>query len=50
MGLYAVLRTVHKANAYLAEYIPKFNVQFAVEPEQTEQVYAPLTLDLDLIL
>jgi transposase len=44
------IKTVHEANAFLAEYIPKFNEQFAVVPEQAERAYAPLTLDLDLIL
>ena len=46
------INTAHEANIFLAEYIPKFNEQFAVEPEQTEQGYSPLlpNLDLDLIL
>jgi len=46
------IKTVHEANAFLAEYIPRFNEQFAVEPEQTEPAYSPLSpeLDLDLVL
>ena len=46
------ISTIHEANAFLAEYIPKFNDQFAVEPEQVESAYSPLStnLDLDLIL
>ena len=46
------IKDVHEANAFLAEYIPKFNNQFAVEPEQAESAYSPLSqeLDLDLVL
>ena len=46
------IKTVHEANAFLVDYIPKFNEQFAVEPERTEQAYVPLSpgLDLDLVL
>jgi transposase len=44
------IRTAHEANAFLVEYLPKFNEQFAVEPEQLEQAYLPLTQDLDFIL
>ena len=46
------IKTTHEANAFLAEYIPKFNEQFAVEPEQTESTYSPLSpeLDLDFVL
>jgi len=46
------IKTVHEANAFLAEYIPRFNEKFAFEPEQTESAYAPLLpeLDLDLVL
>jgi len=44
------IKTVHEANAFLADYLPKFNERFAVEPEQSESAYAPLTLDLDSIL
>jgi len=46
------IKTPHEANAFLTEYIPNFNKQFAVEPEQTEQAYSPLSPDLniDLIL
>ena len=44
------IKTVHEANAFFFEYIPKFNEQFAVEPEQSEKAYAPTALDLDIIL
>jgi transposase len=46
------IKTVHEANAFLAEYIPKYNEQFAVEPEQAEQAYSILLpkTELDLIL
>jgi hypothetical protein len=46
------IKNEHEANAFLAAYIPKFNEQFAVEPEQTESSYSPLSpdLSLDLIL
>jgi len=44
------IKTTHEANAFLAEYIPKFNRQFAIEPEQAEQAFAPLAQDLELVL
>lgn len=44
------IKTVHEANAFLREYIPKFNEQFAVEPENIEKAYVPTSLDLDLVL
>jgi len=44
------IKTVHEANAFLTTYIPNFNAHFAVEPEQTQQAYSPLALDLDLVL
>ena len=46
------IKTIHEANAFLVEYMPKFNEKFAVEPEQVESAYSPLSpdLDLDLIL
>jgi transposase len=44
------IKTVDKANAFLVDYIPKFNAQFAVDPEKSEKAYAPLTKDLELIL
>jgi len=44
------IRTVHEANAFLADYIPKFNEYFAVKPEDSEKTYVPTALDLDLIL
>jgi len=44
------VKTVHEANAFLVDYIPKFNGRFAVDPEETEKAYAPNTLDLDLVL
>ena len=44
------IKTVDAANEFLVEYLPKFNEKFAVEPEEAEKVYAPNTLDLDLVL
>jgi hypothetical protein len=44
------IKTVHEANAFLEEYIQKFNAQFAVKPEDTEKAYVPTSLDLDLVL
>jgi len=46
------IKTVHEANAFLLEYIPKFNEKFAVAPEQTASAYSPLSpgLNLDFIL
>ena len=44
------IKTVEAANAFIMEYIPKFNEQFAVEPELTEKTYRANTLDLDLVL
>ena len=44
------IKTVHEANAFLVDYIPKFNEHFGVEPELTEKAYVPTSLDLDLIL
>ena len=44
------IKTVHEANVFLTGYIPKFNEQFGVEPEQSEKAYVPTTLDLDFIL
>jgi len=44
------IQTVHHANAFLADYIPRFNEHFGVEPESAEKAYVPTNLDLDLIL
>jgi transposase len=44
------IKTLEAANAFLMDYIPKFNEQFAVEAELTEKMYRENTLDLDLIL
>jgi transposase len=44
------IKTIHEANAFLPDYIPKFNEQFAVAPEQSEHAYVSTSLDLDLIL
>ena len=44
------IKTEHDANAFLLDYIPRFNAQFGVEPEQTEKAYVPNTQDLDIIL
>ena len=42
------IKTIHEANAFLIEYIPKFNERFAVVPENTESAYSPLPPGLDL--
>jgi len=42
------IKTLHEANAFLTEYIPKFNEQFAVVPKKTESAYSPLPPELDL--
>jgi len=44
------IKTVDEANAFLIEYLPKFNEQFAVDPELAENAYIPNTMDLDLAL
>jgi hypothetical protein len=44
------IKTVDTANAFLVEYLRSFNERFAVEPELSEKVYVPNTLDLDLVL
>ena len=44
------INTVHDANAFFVNYIPKFNEQFGVEPEDVEKAYVPTLLDLSLIL
>jgi transposase len=44
------IKSEHDANAFLAEYIPKFNELFAVEPEQAEPAYSTLSPELDLEL
>jgi len=44
------IKTADEANAFLLDYIPKFNEQFAVDPELTEKAYVPNTLDLDIVL
>ena len=44
------IKTVEAANAFLLEYMPKFNEQFAVDAEHSEKAYRPNTSDLDLIL
>jgi len=44
------IKTVDAANAFLADYLPMFNEKFAVEPELSEKIYVPNTLDLDLVL
>jgi transposase InsO family protein len=41
---------VQEANLFLADYLPRFNSQFAVQPELSEPAYAPLTMDLNLVL
>jgi len=42
------IKTIHEANEFLTEYIPKFNEQFAVTPEKTESAYCPLSTELNL--
>jgi transposase len=44
------IKTVEAANAFLMEYIPKFNEQFSVEAELAEKMYRANTLDLGLVL
>ena len=44
------ITTVHEANAFFFDYIPKFNEHFGVEPESIEKAYVPTSLDVDLIL
>jgi transposase len=44
------IKTTHDANAFLIDYIPKFNEKFAVNPELAEKAYVPNTQDLDIIL
>jgi transposase len=39
-------KTVEGANQVLAEFLPKFDKRFAVEPAQTGTAYRPLPLDL----
>ncbi len=42
--------TVQKANAFLVEYVDKFNKQFAVEPMRPESFFIPCSANLDEIL
>ena len=44
------IKTIEAANAFLVDYLPKFNAKFAVPAENSEKVYRPNTLDLDLVL
>ena len=44
------IKSVEAANAFLVDYLPKFNAKFAVPAEDSEKVYRPNTLDLDLVL
>ena len=44
------IKTIDAANAFLVDYLPKFNEKFAVPAEDAEKVYRPNTLDLDLVL
>ena len=44
------IKTVEAANAFLLDYLPKFNAKFAVPAENSEKIYRPNTLDLDLVL
>ena len=45
-----VIKDIHEANAFLVDYIPKFNAQFGVEPELAEKAYVPNTQELDIVL
>ena len=42
--------TVQKANAFLVEYVDKFNKQFAVEPMRPDSFFIPCSANLDEIL
>lgn len=44
----AGIKDISAANTFLAEYIPKFNAKFAVEPTNLEPAYAPLKEDIDI--
>ena len=44
------IKTAHEANAFLLEYMPKFNEQFAVDAELAEKAYGPNSMDLDFVL
>ena len=46
------IRNVQEANAFLLEYIPLFNAQFAVEPAESYSAFVPVphTEDLDRLL
>ena len=44
----AGITNIDEANAFLLEYIPKFNAHFAVEPEEAESAYRPLSNEVDL--
>lgn len=46
------IKTMQEANAFLPEYIEKFNAQFSVEPEEAYSAFVPLphTEDLDRLL
>lgn len=44
----AGVSTVDQANAFLSQYLPKFNEMFFVEAQNPNTAYRPLTDDLDL--
>ena len=44
------IKTVEAANAFLMDYLAKYNCRFEVEPELSEKIYRQNTQDLDLIL
>lgn len=48
----AGITTIDEANEFLKSYIPKFNELFAVEPQDAESAFRPLSsnIDLDCIL
>ncbi len=48
----AGITTIDEANKFLKSYIPEFNKLFAVEPQESESAFRPLSgnIDLDCIL
>ena len=42
--------TVEKANAWLPQYVERFNSQFAVEPMREDNFFIPCALDLEIVL
>ena len=42
--------TVEAANAFLVDYVERFNKQFAVEPMRPESFFLPCLVNLDVVL